>query len=289
MANEDIPQSVGDKLTKFRQEIDAIDQQIISLLKRRIDIVRQVGIMKRTETELCCFIRSGREAEMIRDISKSFQGSAFHPVAAAAIWRQIIAASTHHEQPLTISLNTHSEELYWRAREYFGSFAHIFKTANDEEAIYFAESGKTNIAILPYPPANDKDCWWSYFYNTPNSQLRIFACLPFITETSIKALAMAKLIPEETSQDMSILTITTKEASDIDHIHKKLLEMHIYHKVLATQNNNALLELEGYIPPNHNVITQLKLDMSDKIRNIHWLGSYASPIQMQELEPPSPS
>jgi chorismate mutase len=52
-------------LNLFRQDIDQIDHQIIALLEERMEIISQVGELKKSNKEKF-FIRSSREADMIK-------------------------------------------------------------------------------------------------------------------------------------------------------------------------------------------------------------------------------
>ena len=62
-------------LSKLRNEIDKIDDQLITLLKDRLEIVKQVGQHKSKNSLSRSFIRSGREAEMVRNLSKKAQNT----------------------------------------------------------------------------------------------------------------------------------------------------------------------------------------------------------------------
>lgn len=279
MTAPDISPETARKLQQFRQQIDAIDEQLIALFKERIGIVRQVGAMKRAETELQCFIRSGREADMLRRIYGEFSGTDFQPLAATAIWRQIIAASTHLEQPLTLSLDCHHHpELYWLAREYFGRFAAITEHLNAAEVLDDVIAGRTNIAVLPYP-ADSPGGWWLHMAEKRDCGLRVFACLPFAETDRPKALALAKLLPEATDDDVTLLIFELEDAAAIAKISACLQENETRHRLLASKDALTLLELDGYFPEGDPSLARLRVDLDGKIRHIHWLGSYARPIR----------
>ena len=57
--------NIGD----LRKQIDIIDDKIIDLLKERLDVVKEVGKIKHSQGGKFSFIRSGREAEMLRNLT----------------------------------------------------------------------------------------------------------------------------------------------------------------------------------------------------------------------------
>ena len=56
-----------DKLTPLREQIDAIDAQILALLSRRAELAQQVGHVK-AETNAPVF-RPEREAQVLRGVA----------------------------------------------------------------------------------------------------------------------------------------------------------------------------------------------------------------------------
>ena len=55
------------KLALFREQIDEIDLKILNLLKDRMEIVKNVGELKKSCNEKF-YIRSNREADMIKNL-----------------------------------------------------------------------------------------------------------------------------------------------------------------------------------------------------------------------------
>ena len=50
------------KLADYREQIDVIDQEILAALKKRVDVVKQVGLLKGADKSNKTIIRPGREA-----------------------------------------------------------------------------------------------------------------------------------------------------------------------------------------------------------------------------------
>lgn len=176
-------------LEAHRAAIDAIDSQLIALLKDRIGIVKQVAALKAANWPGKCHIRSGREGRMHQRIAQAFRDSDFPASAALAIWRQIIGASTHVESPLKIAVT--SADHAAMAREYFGVSAEVLPFSSLADAL--ASKERTILlatrADLPVVRA-------------VAPKLKIFGALP-LQQAEPAALALAELTPEESDDDIS--------------------------------------------------------------------------------------
>ncbi len=193
------------QLAGYRQQIDAIDSRIVELLHQRTEIVGQVGQLKR-QAGLKSYIRSGREAAMVRQMYQQFLGSAFHPHAAAMLWRHIIAASIHHEAPQTLAIpaNPRTSPLPWAAADYFGHFVPQIQTQTTYQALTLAMRDTATIAILP---AENISQWAAELASTAFAELKIFVQFPFIPtafEAGVIAYGAAQIIPETTGEDISL-------------------------------------------------------------------------------------
>lgn len=223
---------IAARLQQYRSQIDAIDDQLISLLKSRIGIVAQVGKMKREETPLKNFIRSGREAVMVKNIYNAFRDSDFHPAAAATMWRLIIAASIHHEAPLTVAT---TQEFSAVAAEYFGSFMPQQSCIGDREALNLSAQDKQSIAVIATDSAG-------LLAQPEYRHLKIFALLPYIPSplANPSVYAVAQLVPEETGEDVSVFS------SD------QIIKVDGYHTVLpldSPHKNSHIHWLGSYAKP----------------------------------------
>ena len=134
---------------------------------------------------------------MHRRIAAAFAGSDFPPLAALAIWRQLISAASHREAPLAITSAVPAH----LARDYFGSFANHRSAANALAALSEVASNQATIAVIP--PSG-----LMTLARFPT--LKIFAALP-LSGRSIEALAVAEIAPEPSGEDVSyFLTAESK-------------------------------------------------------------------------------
>lgn len=189
-------------LQTFRAEIDAIDEQLAQLLVQRIGIIQQVATLKARHWPKSCHIRPGREGQMHRALQQRFTGTAFPPLTALAIWRQLIGGSTHLESPLVATVI--DQDHRFLVREYFGLQAPVSTAQNFADALDRVKSGGANLLVLPSPDISD---WWKNARMIQDAGLCIFASLPLVEGTlpaGVRpAVALAALAPEPSGDDIS--------------------------------------------------------------------------------------
>ena len=84
-------------LSKFRQQIDALDAEILAKLNARAAIARQVGSLKAGQA-----YRPEREAEVLRRIQALNEGPLPDEVVAR-LFREIMSACLALERPVTVA------------------------------------------------------------------------------------------------------------------------------------------------------------------------------------------
>ena len=204
------------KLLELRNKIDAIDQEMLKLLSARSDIVLEVGKHK-GDNNGNNFIRSGREAKMLRELCA--KSNKFPKPAIRALWRNIISASLSLESGLKVALPAHSNlQLHKVIIEYFGSFTEYKEYASDEEILNSIDKYTIGIFTL-------QSGWWLKLGEPSHQNLKIFAKL------GDGIFAVARL-QTETSDDDVTLAITHADA------HKG--------HTIATHGKVKLIELPGF-------------------------------------------
>lgn len=285
-------------LTELRRKIDEIDDRIIQQFIERINIVKQVGELKQKTSITPCPIRSGREAEMVRRIIEKFRPTDFPTSAAASIWRIIIGASTGVESKLTLSVFSDEKEnsLYWLAREYFGSNAPIIKQPHIKRIIGDVMDDKASVGIVPFLRSADTSNWWSALVqhgtkNPPeNNAPKIFAHIPFVyTDIPGKdipsALAIAKITPEPSGDDMSLIVIeadynVSQHRLQTAFIKEKLEVTWINIAAMNPSSRHHLIEIKGFIKPEHEAFVAATSSLGRSIFGSYFLGAYATPMTL---------
>ena len=285
------------ELAGFRAQIDTIDDKLIALLKERIAVVDKVGEFKRRTAPGRCPIRPAREAEMVQRVMNAFAGSNFSPAAAAAMWRTLIGASTSNEITLVISVFTpeRDNDLFWMAREYFGPFIQIIKQPYIKRVIGDVMDGKANVGVVPMLRSSDSTYWWTNLTQQTHDTPKVFARIPYVyhgvpNRDAPSALAIARLLPERTDNDRSIIVL---EADHNISQHKlqsaftnaKLEATWINVATLTPSARHHLVEVKGFVTEENEIMQGVLASLGSSILNASFLGTYAAPIIIDNSRP----
>ncbi|MDP3131834.1 MAG: prephenate dehydratase [Burkholderiaceae bacterium] len=133
-------------LGSLRDQIDAIDQQLLRLLNQRAQVAEQVGAVKRAEGTP--FFRPDRVAQVIRKIENANQGPLLN-AHVASIWREIMSACLALEAPQRVAVlgpqGTFCEQA---AIEYFGSAANLIHCASFDEVFHATAAGTAQYGVV---------------------------------------------------------------------------------------------------------------------------------------------
>lgn len=262
-------------LAYFRSQIDAIDEKIISLLKERVEVVKQVGEFKKATSASQSFIRAGREAGMLRQLTKKAEG-VFPPQAIATIWRMVISSSLGIEQDIAIYTYLGNDKTcFWLAREYFGTFLDMHQMENADRLIDIIANIPTAVGVLPLID-NSQNPWWVRPQKETNN-IYVFARIPFIADENVTpVLAIANTSPEPTGNDISLLAITT---SCGEEKLQSILKQHGLNFTILCKNgnNNYLIETSGFIEIGDKLIKEVENFLGSESL-VRLLGAYAVPI-----------
>ena len=287
-------------LTSFRKEIDQIDDEIISLLKKRMQIILKVGELKKENNEYF-FIKSAREADMIKDLIKK-TGSDFPPSVIVNIWRKIITAANMSEQPIAVGVHnpSNSSEYNFLIKEYYNNQVPIYNFDSATNVVLEMEKGEVQIGafLLPQDGFEEgkkeeaKENWWISLANN-RSGLNVFAKIPFVkfsneekNLTKLQLVLVAKKQPEKSKEDNSLLYVEVSKEVSRSQILQALKENGLQGKILKSV---LLQQVEGiafYLIELQNFY----LSEAEEIQNfskskikpyIKIIGHYALPIVIE--------
>lgn len=135
------------KLKPLREQIDAIDAQILDLLNRRARIAQEVGHFK-AETN-APVLRPEREAQILRSVAQRNPG----PLAGAdvqTIFREVMSACRALEKRLIVAYlgpaGTFSEQAVYQQ---FGRAVEGMPCASIDEVFRAAEAGTADFGVVP--------------------------------------------------------------------------------------------------------------------------------------------
>ena len=136
----------SDGLAALRVQIDALDQQLLSLLNQRAHVAEQVGEIKRAEGSP--FFRPDRVAQVIEKIQRANQGP-LQNQHVASIWREIMSSCLSLEAPQRVAVlgpqGTFCEQA---AIEFFGSAANLIYCANFDEVFHATAAGTAQFGVV---------------------------------------------------------------------------------------------------------------------------------------------
>ena len=140
------------ELKVHRDRIDGIDEQILELMNRRIEVAQSIGAIKSSDTSSPAppvFYRPEREARVLKRLRKLNRGP-LDNAALEALFREIMSVTRGSEAGLSVAilgpLGTYSESA---ARQHFGSSISIVPSATIDEIFRAAEIGQTDFAVAP--------------------------------------------------------------------------------------------------------------------------------------------
>ncbi len=268
-------------LEDFRSKIDVIDDKIINLLKSRMAIVANVAEFKKSNGYKF-FIRSAREADMIKDLQKKCDFS-FPKSAIFDIWRKIIASSNFIEQKLKITIHNPKNipDYFYLARQYYGDFFPINSNKSAKNIISQINKNQIQIAVFNLGQETKNQSWWSIIGNS-KSEAKIFALIPKATSkekihTQNDLFLVASKEAEKSQQDNSLLTLKINKDIPQNKILSTIRKAKLQAKILdSNQDKNDityLIELNGFYTNRCKEIVALKsnFDLKAKIKII---GNY---------------
>ena len=134
-------------LLALREQIDAVDRELLALLNRRAALAQQVGEVKKVEGSVA--FRPEREAQVIAGLKAANPG----PLTAesvAPIWREIMSACRSLETPTRVAYlgpaGTFSE---LAALGFFGSSIVSVPSASIDEVFRATAAGAADFGVVP--------------------------------------------------------------------------------------------------------------------------------------------
>jgi chorismate mutase/prephenate dehydratase len=143
--SDDLASALG----RVRDEIDAIDGELLALLNRRARCAQRIGQIKSQHGEGGFVYRAEREAQVLRRLQETNPG----PLAnenVTWLFRQVMSLCLSLEQPLSVAflgpLGTFSESASVR---HFGHAASLLPQISIDDVFREVESGHADFAVVP--------------------------------------------------------------------------------------------------------------------------------------------
>lgn len=272
------------QLLQLRSQIDEIDNQIINLLNKRIDVIEEVSSYKKNIGEKF-FIKSAREADMIKAlVSKA--NSRIPKSTIVNIWRKIITSANCLEQNLKIAIHNPNKiiDYGYLVREYYGDFVPLIFHDSVNNIVLEIENDQAQIGIFVLPNNNENktENWWINLANN-QSGIKVFAKIPFIGESAYNLVAVAKKTPEKSLDDETLLSIEVDKEISKYQVNDALKAAKFKFKILQSTSleqihniNFYLVEIEGFFDEKSAEI--IKFSKSEIKPFVKVLGHFAKAI-----------
>ena len=141
--------SEQDKLLGIRDNIDAIDKQIQTLINQRAECAQQVADIKINAGETEHFYRPDREAQVLMEIKKRNTGP-LDDDAMAHLFREIMSSCLALEKPIRVAfLGPAGTYNHAAANKHFGSSIDHNPVDNIEDIFRVVEVGGAHFGVAP--------------------------------------------------------------------------------------------------------------------------------------------
>ncbi len=281
-------QAVAPPLDDLRAEIDRIDEAMLELLVERSDVVRRIGEIKGDRRNGRLALRPGREAQVLRQLIAG-AGARFPHAVLVRMWRELIAAQTRLQTPLTVAVYARRDgfAIWDLARDHFGSLTPMTRVDSASQAIRAAANGSATVAVLPLP--GEDDAWWPSLISTAEDRLRIFARLPFLSGRpadgeQASAFALGRVELEPSGDDSTLLVIEAEPDVSRGRLRDLLLAADLAPVWVAVRRLPTepqvlhLVEVTSFVVDGDERIGQVLRTSRSEVLRIVPLGGYPRPM-----------
>ncbi|MCQ8896590.1 prephenate dehydratase [Limnobacter humi] len=138
---------INQELLKFRDQIDALDLQILGLLNQRARLAQDIGHVKaKTDAPV---MRPEREAQVLDKLTNANQGPLSAP-HVRTLFKEIMSACRSLEREVHVAflgpLGTYSEQAVW---SFFGHCVQAEPVETIEEAFRQLDAEQVDFAVVP--------------------------------------------------------------------------------------------------------------------------------------------
>jgi len=137
------------ELSKIREQIDSIDEQIQSLINQRAQCAQQVAEIKKSQNETGHYYRAEREAGIFTQVKARNKGP-LDDEDMAYLFREIMSYCLALEKPIRVSfLGPAGTYTHVAATKHFGSAIEQCPVENIEEIFERVERGQADFGVAP--------------------------------------------------------------------------------------------------------------------------------------------
>lgn len=276
-------------LAGIRQQIDGIDDQLLDLLRQRVQLVEQVAAAKAAGTTPAPaheIVRPGREAEILRRLLARAEG-ALPRRLVVALWREMIAAFSQMQGvPLkAVVYDPDPVNGAYRAvaRDYCGNAIPARLVTSAIAAVRAVSDGTATVAILPLPLEGEQEPWWPMLAGPEGRTPRIIARLPFARVAGEpEALVLSFASASDTGQDQSLVVVELRDDMSRGRLSDAfrtagLVPLAIQVAMAKSGAELVLVDVQGYVAPQDQRLLALREHTGPAVAQIMTVGAYPLP------------
>jgi len=274
-------------LDVLRQEIDAIDSELHGLIKRRAALVDRISASKPAGLAL----RPGREAQVMRLRLAEHKGP-FPSSAVYRMWREMMCAFTLMQTPdLRIAICRPVDQPgFWDlARDHFGCQIPFVAHDTTAQVLAAVRASPTTLGVVPAPIEDDTAPWWPLLAGRDSTLPNVVARLPFLVMPNarardISAFVLARMEPEESGDDRTLVAVETATGLSRNRISRALAQAGLPAFTSALDQvaggvHHYLVELPGVIADGDKRLVELGAALDLKGGGVAVIGAFAVPAK----------
>ncbi|MBV8191090.1 MAG: chorismate mutase, partial [Alphaproteobacteria bacterium] len=271
-------------LDVLRQEIDVIDGELHNLICRRAALVDRISAAKPPGS---LALRPGREAQVMRKRLARHQG----PFPASAIyrmWREMMCAFTLMQTPdLKVAICRPADQPgFWDlARDHFGCQIPFVAHDTPAQVLAAVRTNPSTLGVVPAPIEADTAPWWPLLSGRDATLPNVVARLPFVVMPNARArgisgFVLARMEPEESGDDRSLIAIEADTGVSRNRIAGALAKAGLPAFTSALDRaagavHHYLIELPGVIVDSDQRLVELEAALGMKDGRVATIGTYA--------------
>jgi len=286
-------------LDDLRRQIDIIDNELHQKIVERIALIDQVAKAKQKMGGNTHAMRPNREASMARALADRHEGQ-LQTASVIRIWRELINGATALQGPFSVAVCAPERSVgYWdMARNHFGSAVPMTLHTSPSVVMRMVDDIPGAIGLLPFPQNGEEAPWWPALASQSDDQIgpRVIWRRPFFAAPTgrfeqLESLAVAKITPEASGQDATLIAIETDQDVSLARVQDQLKKCGLTPQPLAVQEMDhsqqrlQLVELDGLINGHDQGMIKFHAAMGKDLYRVAILGAYPKVLGMELVEP----
>jgi chorismate mutase/prephenate dehydratase len=139
---------IEEELQKLRQQIDELDNQLLNILNSRMDVVKKVGELKRSNNAL--IYRPEREKSIVDRLERLNNEGLLNRKAIEAIFLEIFAVARNIELPERIAyLGPEGSFTHQAGESRFGAMSEYLAMGSIRSVFESVETGRARYGVVP--------------------------------------------------------------------------------------------------------------------------------------------